>query len=260
MEEYLSFAKGLALEAGEIMLEHFKVGVASHEKEDESIVTIADEKINRMVIEEVAKKYPGFSVFGEEESSNKNSEYVWVCDPIDGTVPYAKGMPVSAFSLALVKNGEPLIGVVYDPFTKRLYHAVKGQGAYLNDSKISVSSLELTRQATVNVEWWPEADYDIDTPLHELSKKNRIYVLHLGCFVTGACMVATGQYEACVYAGTKGKNIDVAAVKVIVEEAGGKVTNLFGEGQKYDRDIKGGILSNGTVHEDLVSLMKSSLP
>jgi fructose-1,6-bisphosphatase/inositol monophosphatase family enzyme len=256
MNEYLEFAKKIALQAGEIMLKHFHVDVEQREKSDNTIVTVADEEINQLVIDEVGRIYPDHSVFGEEASNDNNHEYAWVCDPIDGTVPYSKGLPVSVFSLALVKDGVPIVGVVYDPFMKRLYSAVKNEGAFLNDVPIQVSTNDLERHSIVNVEWWAEAEYDIDTPLHQLSLDTKTYVLHLGTVIDAACYVAAGRYEACVFAGTTGKNVDIAAVKVIVEEAGGKVTDLFGNEQRYDGDIKGAIISNGKVHEQLLQSLQ----
>jgi len=253
MNEYLEFARQVALKAGDIMLKHFHDDVEQREKDDKTIVTIADEEINQLVIDEVEKTYPAHSVFGEEASSDKRHEFAWVCDPIDGTVPYSKGLPVSVFSLALVQDGSPVVGVVYDPFMKRLYSAVKGKGAFLNDEPIKVSNVGLERHAIINVEWWPEAEYDIDTSCHNISIDTKAYVLHLGTVIDAACYVAAGRYEACVFAGTKGKNVDIAAVKVIVEEAGGKVTDLFGNEQRYDGDIKGAIISNGLTHNELVS-------
>lgn len=261
MEDYLKFAKGLAYQAGDIMVKHFKIGVDYTEKNElstVSIVTLADREVNDLVIREVEKMYPNTSVFGEEKSVDKKSEDVWVCDPVDGTVPYAKGLPVSVFSLALVRNGIPFLGVVFDPFMKRLYSAVRGGGAFMNDVPLKVSRNSLNYQATVNIEWWPEADYDIDTKCHGLSMNTKTYVLHLGSTIHGACMVASGQYEAMIFAGTKGKNVDIAAVKVIVEEAGGKVTDLFGNEQRYDQDIKGAIVSNGIVHDDLIKYLSLS--
>ncbi|MBU0975439.1 MAG: inositol monophosphatase [Patescibacteria group bacterium] len=251
MHEELEFAKKLALESGKVMLKYFNKEVKSRYKSDLSIVTIADEEINRNVISSISAQFPDHSVLGEEESSDKKSDKVWLCDPIDGTWPYAKGIPVASFSLALVKQGVSQLGVVYDPFMKRLYSAVKGKGAFLNSKKILVSNLD-TKHATVNMEWWPKAKYDIAATMHKFSIDTSAYVLHLGSVITASCLVASGQYEACVYAGTKGKSIDIAAIKVIVEEAGGKVTDLFGNEQRYIQDIKGAVVSNGVIHEKIL--------
>lgn len=253
MEAYLDFARKLALQAGDLMLKYFGVGLKGKVKDDKSIVTLADEEINQLVVDEVAKNYPDYSVFGEEGSADKQSEYAWVCDPLDGTVPFIKGLSVSVFSLALVKNGEPIVGVVYDPFTKRLYSATKGNGALLNDSPIAVSNKNLNRQATIDIEIMPGSKYDFYVSCHNLALKTEMYILQLGSTIHACCMVASGRYEACVFDGSK--NMDIAAVKVIVEEAGGKVTDLFGKEQRYDQDIKGAIVSNGVVHNDLVGLV-----
>lgn len=252
MDEYLEFAKDIAYQAGEIMLKHFKVGVESFEKEDLTVVTEADKEINDLIIAAVNEKFPEHSVLGEENRLDKKSANVWLCDPIDGTLPFSKGLPISVFSLAYVKDGVPLVGVVFDPFTKRIYHAIKGQGAYLNDKLIRVSDKKIDYKATINIEWWPEAEYDVDSVCHALSTETGVYVLHLGSFIHAACMVASGQYEACIFAGTKGKSVDAAAVKVIVEEAGGIITNIHGENEKYYEDIEGAIVTNGLVHEELV--------
>jgi len=259
MNEYLDFAKDIAYKAGDAMMKYFRPDISYHTKFDNNvinIVTAADEEINALVIKEVEKRFPGHAVFGEEASLMKDSDYAWVLDPVDGTVPYAKGIPIAVFSLALVKNGEPIVGVVYDPFMKRLYSAEKGGGAFINDKPIKVSSQGLNSQATVNIEWWPEAEFDVDTAGHKLSLEKGAYVLHLGCAVQAACLVASGKYEASIYAGTKGKNVDIAAVKIIVEEAGGKVTSLNDDEQRYDRDIAGAIISNGVTHEELVKYFK----
>jgi fructose-1,6-bisphosphatase/inositol monophosphatase family enzyme len=257
MNQYLDFAKKIAYQAGEIMLKHFKVGVESTEKSDLTVVTAADKEINDLVIKEVNINFPEHSVCGEEKSLDKKTDEIWLCDPIDGTLPFSKGLAVSVFSLAYVKDGVPLVGVVYDPFTKRMYSAVKGEGAYLNDKLIRVSDKKLDYKATIDIEWWPEAEYDIDTACHKLSLDTGVYVLHLGSIIAASCMVATGQYEACVFAGTKGKSVDMAAIKVIVEEAGGKVTDIFGNNEKYHEDIKGAIISNSLNHDKLVEYLQN---
>jgi len=257
MEDYLEFAKNIAFEAGRIMLKHFKVGVDYTEKHDLSIVTAADQEINQFLIDKVNEIFPEHSVLGEEKSDIKISNKIWVCDPIDGTVPYSKGLPISVFSLAYVEDGTPLLGVVYDPFMQRLYYATKGGGAFVNEKKLKVSQSKLDRRATLDIEWWPEAEYDVDSAYHRLSVSTGAYVLHLGSVIQAACLVASGQLEACAFAGTIGKNVDIAAIKVIVEEAGGKVTDLFGQEQRYDQDIKGAIISNSLTHSELCKLLSN---
>ena len=259
LNEYLDFAKAVAQEAGEIMRKYFISEVQHYFKEDKTIVTIADEKINQLVINRVQETYPEHSVLGEEASSDKQHQYAWICDPIDGTNPYSKGIPVSTFSLALTKDGEPILGVILDPFTDSLYWAAKGQGAFVNKDKISVSSKNLEQHAIINVDWWAQADVDTWLAMHDLALTTSAYTLSIGSVARASSLVASGKFEAAVFPGTKAKFMDIAAAKVIVEEAGGKVTDLFGQEQRYDQDIKGAIISNGICHQQIIDAIQKVL-
>ena len=255
--EYLNFAKQIAYEAGKIMLKYFKIDNGESYKCDRTIVTLADKEINDYLIEKVKEKFPEHSVDGEEKSFGK-SKYVWVCDPVDGTAMYARHIPVAVFSLALVIDGKPEVGVVYDPFLENLYYAEKGKGAYKNDTKISVNDIELDDQkAIANFEMWPTCEYNMWDTLKELGKKT--YFINIGSIIRSCVSVANAEFVASVFPGTKHKNCDIAAVKVIVEEAGGKVTDLFGNEQRYDQDINGAVISNGKVHEQIIETIKQYL-
>ena len=125
MDDYLETAIALAHEAGRVMLDHFKMGVAADLKADSSPVTIADETINQIVIDWIRSKYPTHGVIGEEDSvDGSDSRFTWVCDPVDGTLPYTLGIPTNVFCLALVDDGEPVVAVIYDPYMDRMYTAV----------------------------------------------------------------------------------------------------------------------------------------
>jgi len=256
-KEYLEFAKNIALYAGRIMLKYFNQNNGSSYKADKTIVTLADTEINSYLIEQVKSKYPNHSVDGEEEQFG-NSNYVWVCDPVDGTNPYANHIPVAVFSLALVVDGESIVGVVYDPFTDNLYSAIKDEGAYKNDIKISVNNYSLDNMKSVsNFDNWQTSPYNIYPVITELGKKT--YFLSIGSVIRGCMCVASGEFSLAIFPGTKRKNCDIAAVKVIVEEAGGKVTDLFGNEQKYDRDINGAVISNGLVHDEVITTINNLL-
>jgi fructose-1,6-bisphosphatase/inositol monophosphatase family enzyme len=263
LQEYLALAKSLAYEAGPIMKKYFTTrrdDVADHTwKPDDSLVTVADTEINRLVIERIEAKYPDHSIDGEEEKSRKDSSFVWVCDPIDGTNIFSRGIPFSVFSLALCIDGVPVVGVVYDPYLDKLYHAVHGGGAFINDEPIRVNDTPLGSRSFMNIDWWPGAGYDSMGVFHPFAMEKRIYTWTAGSTTHSAVMVADGHIVASVFPGTKGKNVDVAAAAVIVREAGGKVTDLFGADQRYDQDINGCILSNGVVHDELVQLFASKL-
>lgn len=257
MEKYLSFAKEIAAEAGKIMKKYFVLDNGSNYKYDQTIVTKADTEINSYLIERVKEMFPTHSVDGEEEQFGE-SEYVWVCDPVDGTAMYARHIPVAVFSLALVKNGESIVGVVYDPFTDNLYSAMKDKGAYLNDTPISVNDINLDDMRSVaHYDMWPKSEYNLYEVINELGKKS--YFIGLGSIIRACMCVANGDFNLAIFPGTKHKNCDIAAVKIIVEEAGGKVTDLFGNEQRYDNDINGAVISNGIVHEEVIDVLKKYL-
>ena len=255
-EDYLKFAKELAREAGGIMEHYFGQSPSSHFKEDDTIVTVADLEINDLVIERVHARYPSHGIDGEENSKKGNSDHVWVCDPIDGTNPFAMELPVSVFSLALVVDGQPIIGVIYTPFMKKLYYGAKGYGAFVNDKPLRVSNKGFDSKSRLNADWWVGAEFDIMPAVHRLAYDKNIYVLCPGSTTHAAALVASGEFVASIFPGTKGKNVDIAAAKVIVEEAGGKVTDFYGNEQRYDQDIRGAIVSNRIVHAEIVDALK----
>ena len=257
MNEYLEFAKDISFKAKEVMLTYFNEENVSSYKDDDTIVTVADKIINDYLIEQVKKVYPNHAVYGEEKSFGE-SDYVWVCDPIDGTAMYARGILVATFSLALVYKGEVIIGVVMDPFNDCLYTAVKGRGAYKNDKKISVSDYSLTDKRSVGYfDMYPQAEYDLYDVVKVLNQK--CYNVSLGSIVRGGILVSEGKFIFSLFPGTVCKNCDIAAVKLIVEEAGGIVRNLKGEEQYYNKDISGAIISNKVVYNELLEIINDNI-
>ena len=169
--EYLNFAKEMCKMAGEVMKKYFYQDSGISYKGDRTIVTLADKEINHILIEKVKEKFPNHSVDGEEEKFGE-SKYVWVCDPVDGTAMYARHIPVAVFSLALVVDGVTEVGVVYDPFLDNLYSAVKGQGAYCNNKKITVNDFTLEDERSIgHFDMWPAAEYNDIPTMNELYKK-----------------------------------------------------------------------------------------
>ena len=256
-QKYLDFAKDIARVAGNIMKKYFHGENGADYKFDNTIVTKADKEINDYLIQRVKSEFPSHSVDGEEEQFGK-SDYVWVCDPVDGTAMYARHIPVAVFSLALVVDGVSTVGVIYDPWTDNLYSAIKGKGAFRNGEPIHVSNIALDDMRSVsNFDMWPEADYNLYDAIKELGKKT--YFVSIASVIRACCCVANGDFNLAIYPGTNHKNCDIAAAKVIVEEAGGKVTDLFGNEQRYDKSINGAVISNGLVHDEMVSAIKSTL-
>ena len=149
----LDFAKQIAKNSGDIMLDYFKKDITHIEiKSDNTVLTKADVEISSFVIDSINSKFPDHDILGEEGSLSKEStEFIWVFDPIDGTLPFSLKIPVSTFSISLVgkDNGQPIICVIYDPFTENMFYACKGFGAYKNDQKISVSNEALNETSIV---------------------------------------------------------------------------------------------------------------
>ena len=249
MNDDLKFATGLARQAGKIMRQNFSLGMKKEWKEDSTPITVTDTEINALVLNAIQKKYPMHSFVGEEGSRLIESEYTWVCDPVDGTMPFSHGWPTFVFSLALTKNGESMLGVIYDPMMDRLLHAEKGKGAFLNGKKISVAKdPSLSRTSFISI----SSDIRLSS-LRETLRAEGCHVPTLYSCVYTSMLVATGEFLAEIYA--YNKPWDAASVKIIVEEAGGKVTDLKGEEQRYDKEINGFIASNGLVHQKLVDLI-----
>lgn len=249
MKDYKDFAISLALRAGEIMLENFSLGMKKQWKDDNTPLTVTDTTVNDLVIKELSKNFPDHSLLGEEASRMQNSDYVWVCDPVDGTVPFSHGYPAFMFSLALTKFGESILGVLYDPVLKRMFFAEKNKGAFLNGNKIRVSESQSFKNAMVN----------LDTDVRLIDLRNKLidrdtYTTTFYAATYGASLVACGEFIASVY--EYDKPWDGAAVKIIVEEAGGKVTDVLGEEQRYDKPINGLVATNGFMHGELIKIIK----
>ncbi len=255
--EYKKFAIDLAKEAGQIIKSNFKIGMEKGWKGIDGPVTKTDKEVNSLVIESVKKYFPDHNIRGEEESYyKKDSEYLWVCDPIDGTIPFSHGLPVFMFSLALVKNGEAIVGVLYNPMQDNLFYAEKNKGATLDGKTIQVSDRETLKDSAVDIESWATARYYMPNLEQNIYAKDALLV-HFACITYPCALVAAGEFAGAIFTGYT--EWDIAAIKVIVEEAGGKVTDLFGNEQRYDRDIKGAIISNGKLHKELLGIVRRSI-
>ncbi len=255
MQEYLDFALEIADFAKKEMLTHFlgqqKIGF----KEDRTVVTDIDQKINHYLIEKVKERYPDHSVLGEEESSQEVSRQVWVCDPIDGTGMFTDGVPVSVFSLAYVVDGQVMVGVVVDPYLDRVYTAIRGEGAYCNGEAIQVNQKHLGDLGyRLNYEMWNHSSFDtmmIARGLLDVAK-----VSSIGSVARSCMAIASGNFSCDLFPGEEHGNCDIAASSLIIEEAGGKVTDFYGNPQRYDTSIQGAILSNGVSHDEILEEVK----
>lgn len=246
MDDYLAFAKNIARQGGQIIKDNFENNLDVELKSDHTPVTQVDKQINQLVIDAVQKTYPEHGLLGEEANLGTGKEELqWLCDPLDGTAAFIVGMQHSTFILALTRLGKPQLAVVYDPFMDRLYHAIKGQGAFCNDQPIHVNKQTL----------------DGGYVLFEQSASNLYEKLQTVGAITEpvagagyrAMLLAQGRCTAIIQG--KADNHDVGPASLIVEESGGKVTAYDGSPLRFDGPITTGvILSNGICHDDLIAI------
>lgn len=257
LQEYLHFAKSLAHEAGKIQLKYFRAeDINTVWKEDDTPLTIADTTINSMVIERVKEAYPEHGVRGEEESFGQDRTLLWVCDPVDGTMPYSIGAPLSTFSLALVEDGTPIVGVVYDAFQDRLWESATGMPTLMNGKEVQVNDKGM-KNSYIGDDVWASGNtkellFNLPGVRDDLLDRGALPITYSAAIITCG-LIALGQFSGEIFAVRKPE--DIAAIKLIVENAGGKVTDLDGNDQRYDGWINGAIVSNGVIHDELIDVV-----
>lgn len=246
MEDRLKLAVELARKAGAIIRDNFGKTHKVELKGDMSPVTAIDKQINEFIAQSLQTAFPEDGLLGEEESyGTGNEKYQWICDPLDGTKPFILGLPFSVFMLALSENGSVLLSVVYNPYSDKMYHAVKGKGAFCNNEPIKVSSEKIN-------EGYVLVGADSFSFAAELKKLSR-----------GIEPVPGTGYKCVMLASGRGLGMindsadfhDIGPGSLIVEEAGGKVTGLNGEQLDYSKEIGGVIVSNGVVHDYFLKIV-----
>ncbi len=252
MERELTLAKSIAHKAGDIMRQYFNGDQQRVIKSDGTPLTIADTTINTIAIKELANAFPDDIVIGEEESTGGyGMGRRWFCDPIDGTKAFTWGVPTAMFSLGLVVDGRPVMGVCYEPMLDQLYWAEAGHGAFRNGAQLQVNQLALEEGilATISSLYRirREASY-LDALL-----ERRIDTAVFSGAVAKCVRVAEGRFTG--YIEELVNAHDMAAAELIVSEAGGRVTDLAGKALDYTKPFKGAVVSNREVHEELLRLV-----
>lgn len=186
-----------------------------------------------------------------------DSEYKWIIDPIDGTVNYAHGIPICCVSIGLEKNGKMLMGAVFNPFLKEFYYAEAGQGALLNGDVIHVSNQTEVMKSCL-VTGFPYTYLDMPNgPLEVFTRfiRKGVPVRRLGSAAMDLCWVAAGRFDG--FYEHKLQAWDSAAGFLIVEEAGGKVTDFSGA---YYSPYQPHILAtNGKIHEEMIQWVNDKI-
>lgn len=247
LDDELRFAHALADEAARIALPLFRSGPEVQLKADQTPVTEADVEIEAMVRRRVAEHFPGDAVVGEEEGGAIGTGRVWIVDPIDGTKNFAAGIQVWGTLIALARDGEILLGLVSAPALEERYEAVRGGGARLNGAAIRVSAVETIQRATIcayAIEEW--AGGPQERALLELVGAGYRSVGFTDFW--GHCLVARGSVD--VMAEPSLRIWDWAALKVIVEEAGGRMTTFGGDAVDDGTSV---LTTNGLVHDQVVA-------
>lgn len=254
--EFLAFAEDLA-ESARMLAVAESAGHRITIKEDLSPVTDLDLAINEMVLRRVAEQYPDHEVRGEEASNNAGeSDYVWVCDPIDGTMPFTFGLRYSCFMIALTYKGDPVVAVIDDLFQARRYTAALDKGAFCDGVPVRVNATSDISMAVLAGS--SKSSKVVNSPkLRHAIEAASYRTLTLQCIAQEFVLTACGHLSGGVFVGDSAH--DVAAGKLLVSEAGGMVTDLFGDQQRYDVPVRGVVFSNGHLHQELLELVKGSL-
>jgi histidinol-phosphatase len=250
----LAAAVEAARAAGEIALRYYRGGFEVTIKPDRTPVTQADREAERAITAILGRAFPEWGFLGEEFGEQGATDVRWIIDPIDGTKNFVRGIPVWAVLIGLEERGEVTTGVVLNPVTGDLFTARKGEGAWANGQRIRVSGCDRMKDATLlhssltllrEAGWW-----DGFVRLVDAASRTRGFGDYYGYG-----LVAEGKAE--VYVEVDLKPWDIAPVKILVEEAGGRLTDFSGRPTIYDGHV---LASNGRLHEEALRLLDRGRP
>ena len=238
--------------AGEIIREGFgKNFQIQYKTNEKNLVTEIDKKSEKAIMDFISKKYPSHAILAEESGEHKKeSEYLWVIDPLDGTTNFAHGLPIFSVSIGVMKKNEIIAGVVYDVMQNIFYTSEKGSGAFANDKKINVSNNDkiglgvLVTGFPYNVADNPDKAFE---RFESLTKKARA-VRRLGSAAIDFCYVARGVFDG--FWEVSLHPWDLCAGKLLVEEAGGIVTDF--NGIAIDIFTPQILASNKKIHQQMI--------
>lgn len=251
----LNFAIQTARDAGQILLEKFGKILTVTKKGDINLVTEADLASEKLIIEQIKSYYPKHSILAEESGNaavDGNSKWKWIIDPLDGTTNYAHGYPCFCVTIALEHEGKIVVAVTFDPTRNEVFAAEKGNGATLNNKPIRVSKTEKLSEALL-VTGFP---YDF--------KQKDNFARHLTSFLLNArgvrrdgsaaidmAYIACGRFDGFWEEGLN--PWDMAAGVLLIEEAGGQITNY--RGANFDLYSPPMCASNGLIHHEMLRVL-----
>ena len=255
-EDMMDVAIAAARQAAIVLMERFGdvIHVASKDKVYKELVTDVDLQVEGEIITVIREDYPNHSILSEEQGSFYTaSEYKWIIDPLDGTHNYARRLPIFGTSIALEHKGKVVLGVISLPYFDEFYTAERGKGSYLNGEKIHVSNTELSQSLMI---YDTKLRVNRDPMVVSLSDLvPEVFIIRMfGCATWDLSLIAKGQADFNV--DFTAKPWDLAAGALIVEEAGGKVTDL--QGNPWNAYNQGFVASNGKVHEEVLGIINGT--
>ena len=245
-------ALSAAQDAGRFALGHFDANVAVEWKQDKSPVTLADRGAEEMLRKTLLSKFPKDGFLGEESGDTSGSSgYRWIIDPIDGTRSFVRGVPLWATLVGLEYKGDQVAGVAYVPALKQTFRALRGDGAFRDDRRIHVSKVSRLDEAHLfysSISWFIKGGCEKQfLELVRRTQRQRGY----GDFY-GFVLVAQGSGDIMLEHGVHAW--DLGALKPIVEEAGGKLTDWQGGGDITRPDV---VATNGLLHDTVLSVLNA---
>jgi myo-inositol-1(or 4)-monophosphatase len=243
-------SKTLIRDFGEI--ENLQVSI----KGPGDFVTASDKKVEKILIEELQKARPSYSILSEEVGEiNNDKSFKWIIDPIDGTANFLHGIPHFAISVGLEQEGEIICGIIYDPIKDEMFVAEKGNGAYLNNQRIRVSSRLKLKDCILFTGGPKKESRDRELALKEyynFSTKVLIPIRKLGSAALDMAYVAAGRCD-----GFWQRNLnywDIAAGIILVKESGGFVTDFYGENKYLEN--KTILVANPKINKEMIEILK----
>jgi myo-inositol-1(or 4)-monophosphatase len=255
IDDLQALAIGAVRESGKIQKEWLRKDKRIELKGAINLVTEVDKQCERRIIEIIKKVFPEHNILTEETPMPElPSPYRWIIDPLDGTTNYAHGYPCFCTSLALELEGEIVVGAIYDPLLDELFTAQKGKGAFLNNEQIAVSKTDQLTNALICTGF----PYDLrESQENNLDHFNDFImearaIRRDGSAALDLCYVAAGRFDG--FWELKLCPWDVAAGKLLVEEAGGLATDF--RGGKLDIYGQQILASNGKIHEEMIRVLQ----
>jgi histidinol-phosphatase len=251
---YLTVALKAVKAAEAVVLRYFTSGITAELKEDSSPVTVADQEAEELIIATIKRAFPSHTFYGEEGGKidlSNHRGFTWIIDPIDGTKNYIRGLPLFATQLALLHDNEFILGVSNAPLMHELMYAEKGHGCFLNNEPVQVAKTTNLQEAYISygaIKYF-SAQQKL-AQLATLTEQTR-WARGIGDFWSYH-LLAQGKIDIMIEAGTK--IWDIAALKVIIEEAGGRVSQL--DGRPISTTSTSIVATNGLLQESVLALLK----